>query len=250
MNPKDVPSSRAEAARILEEYRRRAREIDQDRYSIWQPDVAFTISARTNCAVKLLHRMNVLPSADTPCLEVGFGTLGWLGFLVSWGVRETSLHGMELDPTRAEAAKAVLPMADLRVGDACEMPWRDGFFRLVIASTVFTSILDNGVRRLLAREIVRVLAPGGALLWYDFVYNNPRNPSVRGIKPKEVRELFPELRGPMKRVTLAPPIARAVAPRSLLLASILDAMPFLRTHVLAVLVKQAEEDTNARGVRQ
>ena len=121
------------------------------------------------------------------------------------------------------------------------MPWQDGFFRLIIVSTVFTSILDDGVRRLLAREIVRVLAPGGALLWYDFAYNNPKNPNVRGIKPKEVRELFPELHGPMKRVTLAPPIARAVAPRSFLLATLLEAIPFLRTHVLAVLVKADRE---------
>jgi SAM-dependent methyltransferase len=190
--------------------------------------------------------MNAFPSADAPCLEVGYGTLGWLGVLKGWGVHERCLHGIELDAERAARAKAVLPAADLRVGDACEMPWENGLFRLVVASTVFTSILDDGVRRLLAREIVRVMAPGGALLWYDFTYDNPKNPNVRGIKPREVRELFSELHGPMKRVTLAPPIARAVAPRSLLLASILEAIPFLRTHVVAVLVKKADEDTNAR----
>lgn len=232
-----TPDTSAERARILAEYRRRAKEIDQNRYAVWQPDVAFTISARTNCAVELLHRMNAFPTAEAPCLEVGYGTLGWLGVLIGWGVREQCLHGIELDVGRAARAKAVLPAADLRVGDACEMPWENGLFRFVIASTVFTSILDEGVRRLLAQEIVRVMASGGALLWYDFAYNNPKNPNVRGIKPKEVRELFPELHGPMKRVTLAPPIARAVAPRSFLLASLLEAIPFLRTHSLAVLVK-------------
>jgi len=237
MNPDEAPSARAEATRILEEYRRRAREIDGDRYAVWQPDVAFTIAARTNCAVELLRTMNALPTAEAPCLEVGHGSLGWLGVLKGWGVREQCLHGIELDAGRTARARAAFPAADLRIGDACEMPWQDGLYRLVIASTVFTSILDDGVRRLLAREIVRVLAPGGALLWYDFAYNNPRNPNVRGIKPREVRELFPELRGPMRRVTLAPPIARAVAPRSLHLASVLEAMPFLRTHVLAILVK-------------
>jgi SAM-dependent methyltransferase len=232
-----TPDAPSEEARILEEYRRRAREIDHNRYAIWQPDVAFTTSARTNCAVKLLHQVNAFPSADTACLEIGFGSLGWLGLLLGWGVRETCLHGIELDSERAARAKAALPMADLRVGDACEMPWQDGFFHLAIASTVFTSILDDGVRRLLAREIVRVLAPGGALLWYDFAYNNPNNPNVRGIKPKEVRALFSELHGPMKRVTLAPPIARVVAPRSFLLTTLLEAIPFLRTHILTVLMK-------------
>jgi SAM-dependent methyltransferase len=237
MNPKEASSSQAEAARILAEHRRRAREIDQDRYCIWQPDVAFTTSVRTNSAVTLLHRMNVFPATDAPCLEVGHGNLGWLCVLIGWGVHEQCLHGIELDAERAAVARAILPAADLRVGDACEMPWENGLFRLVIASTVFTSILDDGVRRLLAREIVRVLAPGGALLWYDFAYNNPKNPNVRGIKPKEVRQLFPQLHGTMKWVTLAPPIARAVAPRSYLLASMLEAVPFLRTHLLGVLVK-------------
>ena len=238
-----TPDSRAESVRIQDEYRRRKREIDRDRYAAWQPDVAFSDLILKRNAAMLLHKMTAFPSADTPCLEVGYGSLGWLGVLIGWGVREQCLHGIELIAERTAKAKGVLPMADLRVGDVCEMPWQDGFFRLIITSTVFTSILDDGVRRLLAREIVRVLAPGGALLWYDFAYNNPRNPNVRGVKPKEVRELFPELHGPMKRVTLAPPIARAVAPRSFLLATLLEAIPFLRTHVLAVLVKPDGKDT-------
>jgi SAM-dependent methyltransferase len=250
MKPRDASDSHAEAARILEEYRRREREIDRDRYAPWQPDVAFASLTRTRCAAGLLHKANVFPSAKDPCLEVGFGSRGWLGVLVGWGIHEQALHGIELDAERAARAKAVLPLADLRVGDACRLPWQAESFRLVIASTVFTSVLDEGVRRLLAKQIVRVLAPGGALLWYDFAYNNPRNPNVRGIKPKEIQALFPELHGPMKRVTLAPPIARVIAPRGIVMATLLEAIPFLRTHILAVLVKQGEEDVNAQRGRQ
>ncbi len=111
MNPEDVTRARAEATRILEEYRRRAVEIDRDRYAAWQPDVAFAASSRTSCAAKLLHTMNAFPTTETPCLEVGYGSLGWLGVLIGWGVREQSLHGIELDAERAAAARAALPGA-------------------------------------------------------------------------------------------------------------------------------------------
>jgi hypothetical protein len=90
---------------------------------------------------------------------------------------------------------------------------------------------------MIAQEISRVLAPGGALLWYDFAVDNPRNANVRGVKKRDIRELFPELAGSIKSLTLAPPLARLVAPRSVMLAMMLQRVPFLRTHLMAVLVK-------------
>ena len=108
---------------------------------------------------------------------------------------------------------------------------------MVVASTVFSSILDGRVRSILADEITRVLAPGGAVLFYDFAWNNPRNPNVRKVSQRELPRLFPHLSGFVRRVTLAPPIARTVATRSWLLAQILEAVPLLRTHLLGVLVK-------------
>jgi len=108
--------------------------------------------------------------------------------LVCWGLREVDLHGIELDPARAGLTREILPGADLRVGDAVETPLADASFRLVIASTVFTSILDGAVRQVVAAEITRVIAPGGALLWYDFAVNNPRNPNVRKVGRRELRD--------------------------------------------------------------
>lgn len=199
-----------ERRRILTEYRRRAAELPRDLY------------ARRGEA----------------CLEVGYGSLGWLADLLSWGLREADLHGIELDADRAAVAREALPDADLRVGDAAELPWPDGSFRLVIASTVFTSILDRQVRQKVAGEIVRVLAPEGALVWYDFAVDNPRNPNVRRVTRRELATLFPTLRGPVRSVTLAPFLARAVAPHSWAVATLLEAVPFLRTHLVAVLGRE------------
>jgi ubiquinone/menaquinone biosynthesis C-methylase UbiE len=187
----------------------------------------------------MLHRAGVFPKAGDSCLEVGYGARGWLGVLIDWGVREADLHGIEIDPISARRAQDLLPSADLRVGNAIELPWDSNTFPLVITSTVFTSILDPTVRRLIAEEITRVLAPGGALLWYDFVFNNPQNPNVKKVSKKELIYLFPNLRGKIKSVELAPPLARLIAPRSMTLAFLLERIPLLRTHLVAVLVKTA-----------
>ncbi len=237
MTPMDSPE--AERQRILAEYRRRERELPADRYAPWRPEEMLARNGRRRVAAMLLREARVFPTAGDRSLEIGFGSLGWLGDLVSWGLRESDLHGIELDPVRARRACEALPAADLRVGDATQLPWKDETFQLVVASTVFTSILDSNVRRAVAKEIGRVLAVGGALLWYDFTIDNRHNPNVRRVTRKELRELFPRLEGLMRSVTLAPPLARMVAPKSWLIANVLEAVPLLRTHLLAVLVKRA-----------
>jgi ubiquinone/menaquinone biosynthesis C-methylase UbiE len=226
-----------ERQRIRAEYQRREREVQLDRYAPWQPAEILMREERKRVAARMLHREGVFPRPGDSCLEVGFGSLGWLGDLITWGTREQNLHGIELDPDRAQKAQEALPMADLRVGDATKLPWDEGFFHLVIASTVFTSVLNREVRRLMAAEITRVMRPGGTLLWYDFAINNPKNPNVRRVGRKELRRLFPQLNGRVKSVGLAPPLARLVAPANWTMAVFLEGVPLLRTHLLAVLVK-------------
>ncbi len=236
---RDPTQPATEHERLLREHRRRETEIPADRYAPWQPAEAFMLAGRRRLAAGMLHRAGVFPEAETPCLEVGYGRLGWLGELITWSVREPSLAGMELDPVRAAEARRRLPAADLRVGDACDLPWADASFRLVIASTVFTSVLEDDVRQRLAAEIGRVLAPGGALLWYDFRADNPRNPHVRGIGRRELRALFPQLAGEIRSATLAPPLSRWIVPWSHWLATTLETVPLLRTHLIAVLVARS-----------
>ncbi len=236
---RDASFGAAESLRIQTEFRRRAREIDPAVYAVWDPAQMFMLEGARRHAALLLHRCSVFPHAGTPCLEIGFGRQGWLSVLLSWGVRETDLHGIELDEARAAYARQLLPVADLRRGNAMALPWDDGMFGLVVVSTVFTSILDDGVRRRVASEVARVTARRGALLWYDFAFDNPRNPNVRGIRTRELRRLFPGFAGPVRSVTLAPPLARLVAPRSWLLATMLESVPPLPAHRIGVLVKRS-----------
>lgn len=227
-----------EQERMHAENLRRKLEINPDTYAHWQPAEIFMRAGRKLTAPLMLQRAGAFPAPGDQCLEIGFGSLGWLGDLISWGVRESDIHGIELEPNRVALAREILPSADLRVGDAAALPWNNDTFKLVISSIVFTSILDANVRRIVADEITRVLKPGGALLWWDFAVNNPGNPHVHKVGRRELKRLFPRLEGQVKSVTLAPPLARLVAPRSWALAALLESVPLLRTHLLAVLIKQ------------
>src|SRR5437899_11006112 len=108
---------------------------------------------------------------------------------------------------------------------------------MVLQITLFTSILNDEVKLAIAADMARVLAPGGRILWYDFSFNNPRNPDVRGIGRREIRMLFPGLEMKTKRVTLAPPLGRIVAPLSIVLYYLLSRVRPLCTHLLCLLRK-------------
>ena len=78
---------------------------------------------------------------------------------------------------------------------------------------------------------------GGAVLWYDFTVDNPRNRDVRGVPLSRVRALVPHGRIATRRVTLAPPIARAVTRLHPALYTLCNTVPLLRTHVLCWISK-------------
>ncbi len=226
-----------ERARIRAEYRQREQNLDPERYAPWNPAEIFLVQDRQRHAARLLHAADRFPNAASRCLEIGFGRCGWLPVLIGWGAREANLFGVEIDPGRGAATRRRLPAARLVLADGGSLPWPADEFQLVVLSLVMTSVLDGESRRRIATEVERVLAPGGALLWYDFAIDNPRNRQVRAVRSPELRELFPSLAGRIRSASLAPPLARLVAPRSRCLAELLSCLPPLRTHLLAVLLK-------------
>jgi SAM-dependent methyltransferase len=145
-----------------------------------------------------------------------------------------------LDERRIQEARLRLPGADIVCGDAEHLPWADSSMDIVCQLTMMTSILDPGVKRLVAAEMLRVLKPGGHILWYDFRVDNPKNPSVRGIGAREIRELFPHCSIYLRLLTLAPPIARVVVPLSWIAGLMLEKLPFLRTHYIGMICKDSE----------
>jgi len=188
--------------------------------------------------VGLLRSAGLLPLAGRRILDVGCGVGQGLADFETWGARRGSLAGIDLLPDRVATASARLAGADLRVGDASSLPWEPGSFDIVFQATMFSSILEPAMKRAVAAEMTRVLARGGAIAWHDFFVDNPRNPAVRGIGRSELASLFPSFDLRLRRVTLAPPLARRLAPRAPLVALVAEELRVLNTHYAALLLSR------------
>lgn len=229
----------AEADRIAAEYARRDASIPAARYSAALPAPLVLRQSRERAVLAALRRTGMVPLTGREILDVGCGGGQWLADFETWGADRTRLAGIDLIHARIESARARLtPGADLRQGDASELPWPDGRFDIVLQSMLFSSVLADAMRRAIAGQMMRVLAPGGAIVWNDFFVDNPRNPAVRGVRRAEIARLFPSFRVERRRITLAAPVARAVAPRSELAAIALEALRVLNTHYLCVLTRE------------
>ena len=72
------------------------------------------------------------------------------------------------------------------------------------------------------------------ILSYDF-WLNPTNPQTRGIRPAEIKQLFPNCHYEFHRITLAPPLARRLAPVSWGLCLFLESLKIFNTHYLVAI---------------
>jgi ubiquinone/menaquinone biosynthesis C-methylase UbiE len=223
-----------ELRRMRDAYARRQRCGLEDRYAPYDAANLFRLQGLERAAARALRRTGLLPWGGRAALDVGCGGGWWLRTLLRWGARPDQLSGLDARTDALHAARAVHPDLRLVQGSAADLPFPDQAFDLVSQLTVFSSILAPDVRRRAAAEMLRVLRPGGALLWYDFTIN-PANRDTRGLGVRDVRALFPGTRAEVRRVTLAPPIGRLVAPRSWLLAGLLESVPLLRTHLLVTI---------------
>lgn len=206
------------------------------RYGWDQPGHLFIMQELERRLLAMLDRHGILPLGGRRVLEIGCGSGHFLRELVKWGADPARVVGIDLLEDRlAEARRLTPPAIRLEPANAAEIGFADASFDLVLQMTVFTSILSDDVRERVAAEMRRVLAPGGSIVWYDFRINNPRNSDVRSVGKAEVRKLFPGAVIHFEPATLAPPLARRLAPRAWWLCESLDLLPFLRTHYLAMI---------------
>jgi SAM-dependent methyltransferase len=226
-------SVQTEEARIRDAYGRRGAAI---RDSWFNAGHLFMVQERERAVLHLLRREGFDRLDAARVLEIGCGGRTWLRDFVKWGARPEHLTGVDLLPDRiAEARRTCPPDVTLVCGNAATLEFPNASFDIVLQATMFTSILDADMRRTIAAEMVRLVRPHGMVLWYDYHVDNPSNPDVRGVSRREIRALFPNCRIALRRVTLAPPLARAVAPYSHLACHLLQAIPLLRTHYLGVI---------------
>lgn len=223
----------SDADRILETYEHRAATIDPARYSLDRPGNALALAERRARLREALSRRGIESLGQLDILEVGCGTGGEMAQLVAQGADPMRLTGIDLRADAIEEARLRVPEARLDVGDASRLPYPDRAFDLVYQATALSSMPARGMRGEVTSEMLRVARPGGVIVSYDFAWN-PTNRETVGIGPRELRRLFPGLPLEIHRVTLAPPIARALGDRSVRLLRIAAHVAPLRSHRLAI----------------
>lgn len=226
-----------EADRISRVYRGYAASDRGRRYDQTNRGNRAIVAERLRLTRRLLRRAGLDDLTRRPVLDVGCGNGNELARMQELGAPPSALLGIDLLPDRIELARRDHPDIEFRTGDASRLDLPDASFDLVLSMTVLSSVLDSDMARQIAGEMARVLRPGGAVLWYDLRVDNPGNPDVRGLPEREVRELFPTLRAELRPATLAPPLARRLGPLTPVAYPALAALPFLRSHLLGLLIK-------------
>ena len=226
----------AERERIASYYAWRAEAKLGDRYSAFNPGHLFRVQRTDRATLAALKRHGFERLKQLDVLDVGCGDGRLLRRLIDWGADRTRLHGVELLPERVEAARRADPGLDVRQGDASALPFADASFDLVFQTTVFSTIVEEAMRRAVATDIARVLRSGGAVVSYDLRVARDRR-HTRGIGAADLQRLLPGFGVDARRVTLIPPLARTLARWSWMACELLEEIPLLRTHELVVLRK-------------
>ena len=231
-----------EEQRIREAYSRRTQ--DDVWYSWFNPGQLLKTQEWERRLLALLRQHGLGSLKEKRILEIGCGTGYWLRELLKWGAQPENVAGLELLPELVSEARRLCPGGvTVEQGSATHLEFADRTFDLVLQFTVFTSILDKALQAQIATEMIRVLKDKGHIIWYDFRVNNPWNPDVRGIRKREIFRLYPNCSVKLERITLAPPLARLIAPYSWLACEALGRIPWLCTHYLGMIQKDLQQCT-------
>ncbi len=228
-----------EVDRIKKAYNKRDSSGKTTNYSLFTPAILFTSQQREKNILKMLSSVNIQDLQSKKIFDLGCGNGIILRDFVRFGAIPENCSGLDLLQDRIDTAKKLSPTMSFMCQNAETLPYDSASFDIVLCFTVFTSIFDHQMQQNLANEMLRVLKPSGIILLYDFLLNNPQNPDVRGLKKKKILTLFPGCNVNLKRVTLAPPLARALARYSWITCYLLEKIKILNTHYIGIIRKKS-----------
>lgn len=193
---------------------------------------------RERLTSQMIKSLGWLDMEQIKVTDVGCGGGGNLLMLLRFGFAPENVTGIELLVERYERARKTLPPASRVIhSDASIAPIEPASQDLVMQHLVFSNLFDLDFQQRLADAMWRWVRPGGAVLWHDFAYDNPKNKDIHGIRANRIKELFPHGKIHQHRITLAPPISRLVTRIHPSLYTVFNAIPLLRTHIMAWIVK-------------
>lgn len=222
-------------ARLRSEYEdRKHRFAQSDIYSMFNRANLFTIQQRQRSVLSVLKKNGVTDLSNLQIMEMGCGGGGVLAEYLNFGAQTRNLFGVDLLFDRLLYARNLLPTLGIANANGQSLPFSSDTFDLILQYTAISSILDQEIRHSICADMLRVLKPGGIILSYDF-WLNPANPQTRGIRPLEIRQLFPNCDYQFSRITLAPPITRRLARFSWQLCLFLENLKIFNTHYLVAI---------------
>jgi len=214
------------------------RKESDSRYNPLLPSVYMPDREKEIKLIRLFTKNGFVNLNDKKLLEIGGGGGQNILMLLRLGFQPDNIYFNELLEDRFEDAKNRLPQGiSFHYGNALDLNFQPESFDFILQSMVFTSILDNNMKSNLAHKIWQWLKPGGSVIWYDFIYDNPRNKDVKGISLKALKKYFPEAKIQFNSLTLAPPLSRMVTKIHPGLYNFFNFFPFLRTHILCLIEK-------------
>jgi ubiquinone/menaquinone biosynthesis C-methylase UbiE len=227
----------AEIDRIRDRYRERDASVALSRFwTLRNPLVLHIAQERERVVLRALTRAG-LDLSSLRLLDVGCGLGVEFANLQRWGARLDGLVGVDLMHARLVAARERSGVALVQASGSA-LPFADASFDLVCQNVVFSSIIDDATRRATACEMLRVLRPGGSVLWYDAFRTRSRDPHFRAVPRAEVERLFPGLTWSFRSLTTDVGIAaRAQRYLGTGVLPLLDGLRLLRTHLLGLGVR-------------
>lgn len=225
-----------EDSRVEAAYRRR----DNSVYSRFNPGQLYLVHQQEREFLRALGSVGIDGEklSRFRIFEVGCGSGGMLRSFERWGADPSLCSGADIRQDVIELGRKISPNIELFRADCADTGMNASSYDMVVQNITFSSVLDGAHRKAMAREMARIVVPGGLVVWCDLRYDNPRNPDVVGIGKRELKGLFPDCRCELcKPVMLVPPLARRLARVSRCLCDLLYLFPWLRGHYLAVFRK-------------
>lgn len=198
----------------------------------------FLIRDRERRILKLLKNRGYHKEQDKyKVLDVGCGTANNLADFVSYGFLPENLFGIDIREEDLIDASRYQKHINLTVANGEFIPFPNSSFDIILAYTLFATILRDDNRAKVAGEMLRVLKKKGMILWFDMRLPNPFNPNVRKVTLRDIKKLFPDAKYHLKSSTLNPYITRITTQLSCTLTALLNSLPFLHTHLCGIIKK-------------
>jgi SAM-dependent methyltransferase len=209
--------------------------------AMWSPFDEFEAAHRSQQALsmaKLLSNAGLQSLNGLRVLDVGCGRGRQLRMFLDMGARPDDLDGVDVHEPSLDIARSLAPHLRFSTYSGSALPFPDSSFDLVTQFVVFSSIAPSELRSRLAREMVRVLRPGGHVFWWDMPHLAANAGGTD--KPLQVGELFGTLGRSEISVGSRPKLGHCMRmPHGVrgFLAPLLDRLPLVNypaTHVAAL----------------